>query len=185
MRRRAWLVLTAVLLLSTSRIWAHGGGDLVITQRPLGNYTVSVWLNPSTPSANQRIHITVGISDVAQAAVLDAQVEIAIQQGEATRQTASATTEQSVNRLFYEADLAALPEGAYTAVVTITGADGQGALDFPVEVTAVSYVKPILQGVAIAAVLAVGLAYWRWNNGKTAVTPRRPNRGRTASNKPR
>jgi len=94
--------------------------------------------------------------------VLDAAVMVTIldESGELLATTA-ATTEQSANRLFYEADLDGVPTGTYEIQIEVTGSEGRGLLSFPLPVEPAS-MWPWLAGVVVAAgVVWLVLRYWR------------------------
>jgi hypothetical protein len=158
-----FLFLLVICLLPLQPVLAHGGGELQISNAPVGQYQVSVWNNPPTARAEQTIHVTVGIAraDTGEP-VLDAAVSVTIlnESGEPLV-TAAATTEQSVNRLFYEADLDGVPAGSYEMQVEVTGSEGSGVLSFPLVVETVS-LWPWLVGAGMAAfVVWLVLRYWR------------------------
>ena len=173
-----WIL--CLLLLPIQPALAHGGGELQIGNAPVGSYLVSVWNNPPTARAEQTIHITVGVAQADTGApVLDATVMVLIvNDSAATVATAPATTEQSINRLFYEADLPGVPEGVYEMRVMVTGSQGEGEIAFPLVVEPVS-LWPWLAGLAAGSgAVWLALRYWR----KAAVgVPRR----KTAVPRPR
>ena len=57
-----FLFLLIICLLPWNTVLAHGGGELQISNAPVGDYQVSVWNNPPTARAGQTIHVTVGIA---------------------------------------------------------------------------------------------------------------------------
>ena len=133
------LLLTGFLFLGQfASVWAHGGGTLQIVNAPIGDaYQVSVWSAPSTIRAQDNIHVTVGVADLVDGSpVLDTAVQVDIYEATTGNLViyAAATTEQSVNRLFYEADIAGLPQGNYDVSVTVTGEEGSGVVDFALDV---------------------------------------------------
>lgn len=185
--QRKWYL---VLFLMLATVWwpmpaglmAHGGGDIQVNNEPVGLFSASVWMNPPTALTNRPIHITVGLAEQAtQAPVLDATVDITVFAAESTTPllTASATTAQSVNRLFYETDFALPNSGTYTAVVAVAHSSGSGEVAFDMVVRPAS--NRWYGWLAVAAVGLVALwAVWQgWVARKTAVSsppPRRPNR---------
>lgn len=178
--KKVWLAgATAVLLilLTMLRASAHGGGELVAGNTPVGAYKVSVWVNPPQPRADQVIHVTVGIAGENDAPVLDAQVTVTLRTaaGEAAA-TAAATTAQSVNRLFYEADLPRTAVGSYEAEVQVSGAGGQGIVTFPLQIRPSPAANWALIAVAGIGVAAAILLVWsrRSSTRKTAVVRRPP-----------
>ncbi len=161
-----------LLLLPIRPALAHGGGKLQIGNAPIGDYLVSVWNNPPTARAGRTIHVTVGVAQAGTGApVLDATVMVLILNDSAvTVATAPATTEQSVNRLFYEADLPGVPEGVYEMQVMVTGSQSGGEIAFPLVVEPL-LIWPWLVGmVAGGGAIWLSLRYWR---KAAAATPRR------------
>ena len=156
---------------------AHGGGTLQIVNAPLGDaYQVSVWSAPTTIRAQDDIHITVGVADLVDGSpVLDTAVQVEIYEVATNNLVASAaaTTEQSVNRLFYEADIVGLPQGDYDVVVTVMGEEGGGAVDFVLNIRPYLNLPLILGGgIVVILFLAAGLFVFRRSQSRTA-QPRR------------
>jgi hypothetical protein len=167
-----FLFLFIVFVFSWQTILAHGGGELQISNAPIGRYQVSVWNNPPTARAEQTIHVTVGIARMGTGEpVLDAAVSVTIlnESGESLA-TAAATTEQSVNRLFYEADVDGVPAGLYEMQIEVTGSQGSGLLSFPLMVET----APLWPWLAAAgaAVLVVWLVLRQWRKGAKVAVPR-------------
>lgn len=184
--RQRWHVVVLLLVmlwrLLPAPLLAHGGGDIQVNNEPVGPFLVSVWMNPPTALTNRPIHITVGLADpTTQAPVLDAAVQLDILTTDTQTPvlTTSATTDQSINKLFYETDFTLADSGTYTIVVTVTNAVGNGEVAFDMVVRPASN-----RWYGWIAVAAVGLvAFWAvwqgWMAQKTAVSPpplRRPNR---------
>jgi hypothetical protein len=166
LRNSVFLFLFIACLIPWQTALAHGGGELQISNAPIGEYQVSVWTNPPTARAGQAIHVTVGIAlaNTGQP-VLDTTVTITIvnESGKLIK-TAVATTEQSVNRLFYEADLGGVPIGTYVMQIEVRGNEGGGLLSFPLTVEPVS-IWPWLAGAAMAGgMIWLVLRYWRKGN---------------------
>lgn len=175
MKIRAWRWGLAFLLclLPFNHLLAHGGGELKVGNEPIGSYLVSAWVNPPTPQAGQVIHLTVGIAQESGGEpVLDASVDVVIlDEAGGTVTTAVATTEQSVNRLFYEADVEPVPAGDYQMQVFITGDEGQGELIFPLEVVPRS-ILPWVAGI-LGGAIVIGLIVRSWRRGGADVGRRR------------
>ncbi len=145
--------------------WAHGGGILVVENEPVGAYAVSVWMNPPVPRTNETLHMTVGIAGAEQEPVLDAVVQIDIFEAGSDLPVTSATaaTEQSVNRLFYETDFPKIEPGDYDVVVRVNGADGSGDVVFEMEMKpagGMSWVVAGLVGIGVIAMVVVVVS-WR------------------------
>ena len=136
-RVSACLGLLVLFLFFADGAFAHGGGTLQIVNAPIAAYQVSVWSAPTTVRAQDDIHITVGVGALANGApVLDTAVQVDVYELESGTLIASeaATTEQSINRLFYEADIAGLPQGDYQFVVTVAGDAGIGSVAFDLNI---------------------------------------------------
>ncbi len=182
MKRLLYLLLLVAAFLWTVKpgvVTAHGGGTLQINNAPVGQCLVSVWSAPPTAQAHTPVHITAGVAAAADGTpILDADVWVTVTEGSSGTAVAqaAATTEQSVNRLFYEADIPPLPAGAYQFVVT-TGCQGvTEAISFEV------LVRPSTNPLFIAVPLAGGglllliVMYRRWRRQNTAVEPVRNRR---------
>jgi hypothetical protein len=141
---------------------AHGGGDLIAGPVPAGPYLVSVWVNPPDPRALEPIHFTVGLASPGDGKpVLDAdiQVEMRAQNGEGLAVVAPATTEQSVNKLFYETDMEVAEPGNYETKFLVHGPDGEGTLSLDVEVKPPSKVNWLAIGLAGLGLVVV-FGWW-------------------------
>ncbi|MBK8903708.1 MAG: hypothetical protein IPM53_21170 [Anaerolineaceae bacterium] len=156
------VLLLALLMTSWQTAVAHGGGALQITNAPIADYLVSVWTNPPTARAGQTIHVTVGVAmAVTGEPMLAADVLVTVLDAAGQPvSSAAATTEQSVNRLFYEADLDGVPAGAYELVVEVSGPAGGGPVSVPLTVAPVSF-WPWVVGVGGVVVLAWIVLSWR------------------------
>ncbi len=170
------LTLLVVMWSPASLVWAHGGGALQIANAPVGDCLVSVWLAPATPRANKTLHVTVGLAEAVDGApVLDGMVLVEVMDAASGTQVAAApaTAEQSVNRLFYEADLATQPAGEYQFTVTATC---QGITE---ELTFVVAVRPSTNPLFIALPLVAGgflVAVWLWRQWRRGNTVQKPMR---------
>lgn len=171
------LFLAAVVLLGQQRpLLAHGGGTLQITNAPVGECLISVWSAPPQAKANTPLHITVGAAQAADGEpVLDAEmwVQVLSESSEEPIAAQAATTEQSVNRLFYEADLPELAVGTYQIEVSTRCRGTEGAVSFLVTV------RPSVNPLYIAVPLGLGgllvavLLFRGWHKRETAVVPKR------------
>ncbi len=154
--------LLVIFFTGVNLVAAHGGGDLIARSVQAGPYTASIWVNPPDPRANETIHFTVGLASPEDGSpVLDADIQIMMRLvgREEIAASAAATTEQSVNRLFYETDIEVPADGDYEVDFQITGADGGGTITLNVEVKPASRVNWLLIGfVGLGLVLVLG---WR------------------------
>lgn len=176
------MLLLACGLLLVARAHAHGGGELVVRLAPAGPYSVSVWVNPPQPRVDAPVHFTVGVASQADGTpMLDAVVDVELRGvDDATAvYTAPATTDQSVNKLFYETDMDITAPGIYAATARVEGPDGGGDVTFTVDVGEGGSPNWLALGLAgLAIVLGIGL--WRSarqrelarGKGATAVAPR-------------
>lgn len=142
---------------------AHGGGQLVAGPVQTGPYVLSVWVNPPEPRAGEPLHFTIGVAaPIDGAPVLDAQILVTMQAlGQDTVPiSAQATTDQSINKLFYETDLDVAQPGQYLATIAIAGPEGEGELSLELVVQSPSPVNWFLLGVAGLLVVLV-FGWWR------------------------
>jgi hypothetical protein len=120
-------------------------------------------VNPPDPRALEPIHFTVGLSSPADGGpVLDADIQVTMrdQSSGETAVRAPVTTEQSVNKLFYETDLEVPAAGNYEVDFYIRGAEGEGTVSLLVEVKAPSRVNWLVIGlVGLSFVVVIG--WWR------------------------
>lgn len=155
--------LGSLLLLSTLPLYAHGGGELIAGPVPVGAYAVYIWLNPPDPRATEAIHFTVGVAapDDRQP-ILDAQivVEMRAKNDGSLIVSAPVTTEQSVNKLFYETDIEVATPGLYEAVFFVSGTDGEGSITVDVEVGPPSKINWLMIGLSGLGVIVI-LGWWR------------------------
>ncbi len=173
LRNSVILFLFIVFIFPLPTALAHGGGALQISNAPVGQYQVSVWTNPPTARAGQTIHVTVGVARISNGEpVLDTAVAVTIlNQADEPVVTAAATTEQSVNRLFYEADLDGVPSGTYEMQIEVTGSEGNGLLSFPLPVKAVPIWPWLVGAVGVSGIFWLVLRLWR--KGSTVAVSRR------------
>lgn len=179
MKKFISLFLTIIIIYTPNSIFAHGGGTLQIINAPVGDCLVSVWSAPPSPKVGSPLHITVGAAEAGSGApVLDATVQITVLSGtgEERMATAQATTDQSVNKLFYEADLPALPAGTYQFEVTTNCLGVEDVVSF--EWTIRPSNNPLLIAVPIGLGLLalVGLVFRFWKKRETTEEPVRNRR---------
>ena len=159
------LVLTLLQLVPL--VGAHGGGVARITNQPIGDYVVSVWLNPDQPRTGD-IHVTVGLA-LNQEPVLnhDISVQLIDVAGNKPTRTAPALHENAVSRFLYEADIVVPSAGDYLVVVGVDGTDETVSFEMPV--AAESWLNsPFTITVALTTVvitLGYGIISGRKRNG--------------------
>jgi len=169
-RGAALLFLGSMLILITAPLFAHGGGDLIAGPALVGPYTASVWLNPPDPRATEAIHFTVGVaSPVNREPVLDAQimVEMRIKSDGSLVASAPATTDQSVNKLFYETDLEVQDPDLYETTFYVSGSEGEGTLTVDVDVGEPSRINWLVLGL-LGLALVIILGWWRSHRSQRA-----------------
>lgn len=168
------LFLLLALSWPATSLLAHGGGLLRVASEPAGPYQLSVWTSPTRLEADHPGHITVGVADASDAPVLGAEVLVQLQSvpGGKTILSTPATTAQSTNKLFYEADMI-LPEiGLYTMLVQVNGSEGTGQVTFPVEVQAASQTNWFLLGFILLGLLVSFFLFRLWEKQPADPAPR-------------
>lgn len=175
--RKVILFVLLGLCLTAVPLHAHGGGKPQLVNVPVGVCQATVWLNPSPPKANKVMHVTVGLKDATLAPMLDSTINLMILDGETVVVETAVTTEKSVNQLFYETDLDALPVGDYQALLTLESADCSGELTFPMTVEPASYLQQYLIGAAVlVAIVLIGFSSKRQQSQPNRPALRRPPR---------
>lgn len=166
-----WFIVAPLVL-------AHGGGTLQIASLPSGPFKLSVWTSPNTLIVTKPIHVTVGVASMsADSPVLDAAITVvAMTEKGNIAATATATTAQSTNKLFYETDFMVPETGLYTFQVTVQNASGSGEAIFSTPVEPAPPLWGLLIGLlAGASLTAVGL-FRLWQKQSANNTPSRPRR---------
>jgi hypothetical protein len=160
MKRLVTAVLFLCLLVPAPAglLLAHGGGALVAGPEPVGPYLVSVWLNPPQPRAGEPLHFTVGLAaPVSRAPVLDAEILVTMQSPAFPAPiVAPATTDQSINRLFYETDMEVPSAGEYATLIQVQGPEGSGDIELTVDVLEPSGINWLWVGLGGLALVLVG-----------------------------
>ncbi len=137
-RTSVFVLLVLLLTTAVPPLLAHGGGLIYVAGEEAGDYRVTVWVAPDEVEAGKTLHFTVAVVEAENNdMILDANVDIevfSVATGELIL-SGPATTEQSVNKLFYEADFPESPEaGMYTTVTTVNGRYGTGDVSFDFEI---------------------------------------------------
>lgn len=149
------------LLVGYLGIFAHGGGELIIRSEDIGPYRISVWVNPPEPSVDIPVHYTVGLaSPQDNTPILNANVDIQMQgvDDQSRVYSSKATTDQSINKLFYEADLVIKEAGLFDTEITVFGPQGEGEISFTTEVSEPSRTNWLIWGfVGLGVVLLFGI----------------------------
>ena len=158
----ALLVWVGLMATAVLPVFAHGGGLIHVAGEPAGDYRVTVWVAPNEVEAGKTLHFTVAVvaaenNDI----ILDADVgiEVFVAGADTLVLSGPATTEQSVNKLFYEADFPEAPDaGIYTVVTTVNGRYGTGNISFDFEIIpAKTTINWLLVGiVGLVLVMVVG-----------------------------
>lgn len=154
-----------VVLLTTAvlPVFAHGGGLIHVAGEPAGDYRVTVWVAPNEVESGKTLHFTVAVVEAENNdMILDADVGIEVFATDSGEMILSgpATTEQSVNKLFYEADFPEAPQaGMYTVVTTVNGRYGPGDVSFDLEIIptklTINWLVVGIVGLVIVAVIGV------------------------------
>lgn len=132
------IALLGLMVTAVIPVFAHGGGLIHVAGEQAGDYRVTVWVAPNEVEAGKTLHFTVAVVKAENNdMILDANVGIEVFAAgtDTLLLSAPATTEQSVNKLFYEADFPEAPGvGTYTVVTTVNGDAGMGDVAFDFEV---------------------------------------------------
>lgn len=171
-------LLFFLVFLPIQQAQAHGSGTLQVVNAPAGDCLMSVWTAPSSLRANKPVHVVVSLANAAsELPVLDADVQVIATHSESGEMVANmaATTQESANKLFYEAALAPLSEGSYTIEVQSNCLDTTGTAVFDLQIGASNWLLdlavPLLAGCGLLAFLVV--QFWRKKRG-TAVPANSP-----------
>ena len=171
---RLWALI--LLLATVSSVLAHGGGELRVGAAAAGPYLVSVWTAPPTPRADEPVHVTVSVADPqTEEPLLDTDVVVALvaPNREEPLLAKSATTAAAGNRLFYETDFTVAETGQYEIIVTVTGAAGQGEVNFMLDVAPPSSPWGMWAVVGLGVVLTLGVFWWWRKRPSSPVTSAR------------
>lgn len=132
------IFLFSVMTTAVIPVFAHGGGLIYVAGEQAGDYRVTVWVAPNEVETGKTLHFTVAVVKAENNdMILDANVgiEVFVANTDTLVLSGPATTEQSVNKLFYEADFPESPSvGTYTVVTTVDGDAGMGDVSFDFEV---------------------------------------------------
>lgn len=160
-----WLLILLLLLGGKTAVFAHGGGEIKVGRAPVGEYKLTVWLNPPQPQAGETVHVTVGVLGLNDEAVLDAAVTVQVidADGNTVIDTA-ATTEQSVNKLFYETDFVLETAVSHQIITTLHKDETIGSAEFTVDI---AEAKPRLNYLWIGlAALIIIMSIGLWKNSR-------------------
>lgn len=167
-----WLGTLALLWAAFVRpVGAHGGGIIHAAGEAAGPYQVTVWVAPNTIEAGKTLHFTVAVvQPEGNRPVLDADVMMVVlaDGGDTAVLSGPATTEQSVNKLFYEADFKApAMAGIYQVQTQVSGADGEGVVSFDLVVEPARRNNLLLIGLG-GVLLIAGLGIFLARRGEKA-----------------
>lgn len=179
MKRMAFMLCLVLLSFYVRPLLAHGGGEIVVAGEVAGPYRMTVWAAPNVIEAGKTIHITVGLGTAADnAPVLDAGILVEVFSPESNDLLLStpATTERSVNKLFYETDFILEQAGAYPVSVVVN--DGEAEVTFNMEVNPATFTMNwLLVGIIglglVIAVTVFKMWYSQADAGDEVVKPRR------------
>lgn len=172
------LLVCWFVLWGETAVFAHGGGPIQIAREPMCDEFVSVWLNPDPTQSNDVLHLTVGVAEADSTPVLDKMVTVAIVENGTVVVSKPATTEQSVNRLFYEADFDPVGAGDYTVDVSVSCPTGDVTTSFAMPVKSATFLSRFFPFIIGGFLFLIGfLIYRRWQKGEAQVNrPARPRR---------
>lgn len=138
-----WLGPALLVLFTARPVLAHGGGVPQLTNAEAGPYRVSAWTQPD-PIRMGDFHITVAVMHLPESStthretgdlVLDATVLVHLEPLDQAGETllASASRDNAVNKLYYEADLALPSEGGWRVGIEVAGSAGAGWASFDIQ----------------------------------------------------
>lgn len=163
MKTRRIFALVIVLLLESlwlKSLQAHGFGKQQLERVRTGPYLVSAWTDPLEPTTDQQLHVTIAIEND-EGLVLNANIGIAATYSEdvSVRERTTASHENAVNQLYYEAKLSPDYDGAWEVKISVDADQGQSEVSFPIDIAPGKSTLP-WNWIAIGAVglLVVGLA---------------------------
>lgn len=136
MKRLIFLGLMLFFIsLPMSQLQAHGLGKQQLERVEVGSFLVTVWTDPDPVLADQELHVTIGI-EYENGLLLNAQVDIIANSLDDTdlHESASATHDNAVNKLHYEAPLILEKGGQWQITIAITDDEGEGQVSFNLDV---------------------------------------------------
>lgn len=183
-------VLVAVIYPTT--ILAHGGGEPRLTNVAVGPYRIYLWSLPEPPRVGD-FHLSVILTEPdssapvsdedksLEAAILDANVEIMLEpvDRKGDSMVLSATHDEAVFKVFYEADAQLLTAGKWQATVSVAGPKGEGNASFELDVLPARTVNwTLIVGIGIGILTLIGLSrFGRRTKGSTKADRKRRKQG--------
>ena len=127
-------VALVVSIMVLQHVEAHGLGKQQLERVESGDFRISAWSDPISPSTDDEIHITIAVENE-DGLVRNADVTVrAVLQGDtADEVSARATHQAAANKLHYEASLELDKAGTYIIYLEIEK-DGRGEASFELEV---------------------------------------------------
>ncbi len=172
-RNLIFVMLGLAIALMPTPAHAHGsGGTLQMNIVPAGAYQISLWTEP-TPLTVGNIHFNIAVTtpptdttlNEAGAPVLNADVTVTLtpvgDTGES--RTLTATHEDAVSKIFYNADTDITTPGDWRITVTVSAAEGRGSADTIVTIAETSGQPSrwLWYGAGAAVALTAGLFLFR------------------------
>jgi hypothetical protein len=159
-----FLLLGLLALASFQTAQAHGLGRQQLSDVEAGPFVISVWTDPVEAQQDEIVHVTISVQDEERNFVRDAEivVESTLFDGQ-QRQETTASHENAVNQLFYEAVLEPSAGGTWTVTITITDDElGSGTVSFELAVQEKDENDEILEialpvGGGLIALVIIGL----------------------------
>lgn len=166
------LMLLIAAVLGPSNAYAHGGGEPRLTNVAAGPYRLYLWSSPEPPRVGE-IHFTVAVTEPnadapvsdddqsLEAAILDAEVQIALKPVDQDVEPilVSATHQEAVFEMFYEADTVLPTAGKWRATVTVIGPEGQGSAPFELDLLPARIVNwTLVIGLGMGLLAIIGLS---------------------------
>ncbi|MBI5929552.1 MAG: hypothetical protein HY862_09600 [Chloroflexi bacterium] len=165
---KRFLMVVAVFFAATfvpmARTDAHGLGNQQLEQVEAGPYLVSVWTDPKNVTTQNNLHITISVQDHEKDFVLDADVQVkAVLVADSNiTQLHTASHDNAIQKMFYEAKLRLNQTGQWHITIGIDSELGQGEASFDLRVAEASdswtrWLWPALGVTTVLVILVFGM----------------------------
>lgn len=179
-----FFILVAVVWPATS--FAHGGGEPRLTNAEVGPYRLYLWSLPEPPRVGD-LHFSVAVTEPdtrtlvsdedesLEAPILDADVKIVLKPvgNEGDPIMISATHDEAIFEMYYEADTQLLTAGKWQATVSVAGPEGEGNASFELDLLPARMVNwTLIVGAGIGIFTLIGLSRFGRQTKRTKHTGR-------------
>lgn len=184
-----FFVLVAVIY--PTMLFAHGGGEPRLTNVAVGPYRLYLWSLPEPPRVGD-FHLSVVLTEPdgsapvsdedkpLEAAILDANVQIVLEpvDRKGDSMVLSATHDEAVFKVFYEADAQLPTAGKWQATVSVAGPKGEGNASFALDVLPARTVNwTLIVGIGIGILTLIGLSRFGRTTGSAKTDRKRRKHG--------